>query len=155
MATPNLKTWSGNKVLVMVDNTIVGLCQSARLADNYALEDASGIGDIHVIEHVPTKATHTVAISNMCLFASVLGSAVSLRDLGGGGYTENGDQALLGLIFDIVVYGNQAGAGTAGGQALRSYIGCSYDSGDVDVTAHRIVMASGQFKALDVTGTGL
>jgi hypothetical protein len=145
VATQNLKVFSGNRVDVVLDGIIVGLCQSARLADNYALEDASGIGDIHVIEHVPTKATHTVAVTNMCLFQQ------SLRGIGGAGYTLDGDAALNGMIFDILVNGK--GPGTPGG-VLRAYIGCSYDSGDVDVTAHRIVMGSGQFKALNVMGTG-
>jgi hypothetical protein len=144
MPRENLKVFSGNRVDVVLDNEVVGLCQSARLADNYALEDASGIGDIHVIEHVPTKAVHTVAVSNMCLFQQ------SMRGLGGGGYTVDGTDALRGMVFDIMVRGKMApGAGV-----LRAYLSCSYDSGDVDVTAHRIVMGSGQFKALDVMGTG-
>jgi hypothetical protein len=145
MSRTNLKVFSGNRVDVVLDNNIVGLCQSARLADNYALEDASGIGDIHVIEHVPTKAVHTVAVSNMCLFTQ------SLRGIGGGGYTVDGDAALTGQIFDILVNGKLAGTPSG---TLRAYIGCSYDSGDIDVTAHRITMGSGQFKALNVMGTG-
>ena len=144
MARQNLKVFTGNRVDVVLDNVIVGLCQSARLADNYALEDASGVGDVHVIEHTPTKATHTVAVTNMCLFAQ------SMRGLGGAGYTVDGDAALQGLIFDIMVSGKMAPAVGV----LRAYIGCSYDSGDVDVTAHRIIMGSGQFKALNVMGTG-
>ena len=145
MARQNLKVFSGNRVDVVLDGIVVGLCQSARLADNYALEDASGVGDIHVIEHVPTKATHTVAVSNMCLFQQ------SLRGINGGGYTIDGDAALQGMVFDILVNGK--GPGTPGG-TLRAYLDCSYDSGSVDVTAHRITMADGQFKALNVMGTG-
>ena len=41
------------------------------------------------------------------------------------------------------------------GELLRQVIGCSYDSGDIDITAHRIVVQSGQFKALDVLEIGL
>lgn len=144
----NLNTWSGNRVDVRCNGVRVGLCQSARLSDSYALEDASGIGDIHVIEHVPTKATHTVAVSQMCIFAG------SLRQSGSqGGYTLNGLDALQGNVFDIVVMGNGI-AGSPAGQ-LRSYLSCSYDSGDVDITAHRIIIGSGQFKALDVSGNSL
>lgn len=143
----NVKTHSGNRLDVLFQGTVVGLCQSARLADSYALEDASGCGDIHVIEHVPTKATHTVAVTNMCLFAQ------SLRGLDGGGYTIDGDDALRGWIFDILVNAKAAGGQGVSG-TMRAYLGCSYDSGDVDVTAHRITMASGQFKALNVMGTG-
>jgi hypothetical protein len=137
-----VNTWSGNLITVEIGGFLVGCCQSARLADSYALEDASGCGDIHVIEHVPTKATHTVSVTNMCLFTGALR---------GNGHTLNGDQALEGLVFDITV--NGVGPLTPGG-TQRQYLSCSYDSGDVDITAHRITVASGQFKALDVIGAG-
>jgi hypothetical protein len=147
MPRQNVQVHTGNRIDVVFEGMIVGLCQSARLSDSYALEDASGIGDIHVIEHVPTKATHTVAVTNMCLFAQ------SLRQGGGLGYRIDGDDALTGMIFDIIVNAKASGgAGVSG--TMRAYIGCSYDSGDCEITAHRIVIASGQFKALNVMGTG-
>ena len=62
---------------------------------------------------------------------------------------ENGDAALTGTVFDICYYSKDTGA------LLRKYVSCSYDSGDIDVSANRITMQSGQFKALDVSGTGL
>jgi hypothetical protein len=147
MARQNVLTHTGNRLDVVLDNVIVGLCQSARLSDSYALEDASGIGDIHVIEHCPTKAVHSVAVTNMCLFAQ------SLRGLGGGGYTIDGNDALRGMVFDLVVNAKASG-GIGPSGAMRAYIGCSYDSGDVEINAHRITVASGQLKALDVSGTG-
>ena len=160
MAAPNIRVHSGNRMDMIMDGTIIGLVQSARLADSYALEDASGIGDIHVVEHVPTKAVHTVSITNMCIFAGVVattnffaGQAVPLRGLNGAGYTVNGDAAMAGLVFDLVIMGNVVSGGGVGGE-MRAYVDCSYDSGDVEVSAHRIVMASGQFKALDVRGVG-
>jgi hypothetical protein len=143
MPAVNLQTWSGNRIACSIGGLVIGLCQSARLSDSYALEDASGIGDIHVIEHVPTKAVHTVAVTNMCMFNQILRGA---------GYTINGIGALAGLVFDIILNGTGSN-GTPGGMQ-RQYISCSYDSGDVDITAHRITIASGQFKALDVLGTG-
>jgi hypothetical protein len=161
MARSNLKTYSGNRIAVEFDGQVIGLVQSLRLSDSYGLEDASGIGDIHVIEHVPSKAVHTVSVTNMTLFTG------NMRDLGIA--YENGDQALEGMIFDIVVYGDTA-AGSADnvaaggvtvaqqaptGAAIRTIVGCSFDSGDVDITAHRIVVQSGQFKAIDVVGTGI
>jgi hypothetical protein len=108
------------------------------MADSYGLEDASGIGNIHVIEHIPTKAVHTVAVTAMVLFVG------NLRDQGIS--VANGDAALLGIVLDFVVYSRDTG------QALRSYRSCSYDSGTVSVEAHRILVQDGQFKALDVTG---
>lgn len=147
MPSQNVRVHSGNRLDVILDGAIVGLCQSARLNDSYALESASGVGNIHVIEHVPTRADHTVSVQSMCLFAQ------RMRGLNGAGYTVNGDAALRGFVFDIVANAIAAGGiGVAGEQ--RAYIGCSYDSGDVDITAHRITMSSAQFKCLDVRGTG-
>jgi hypothetical protein len=139
--TANLKALSGNRVKILFGGQAVGLAQSVRFADNYALEDASGIGDIHVIEHVPTKATHTVSVTAMTLFTG------NLRDQGIA--TINGDSALLGLVFDVVIYSRDTGL------PLRSAKSCSFDSGTISIEAHRIVSAEAQFKALDVTGTGL
>lgn len=139
--TANLKTISGNRIKILFGGAAIGLAQSVRFADSYALEDASGIGDIHVIEHVPSKATHTVSVTAMTLFTG------NLRDQGIS--TINGDNALLGLVFDIVVYSRDTG------RPMRAAKSCSFDSGTISVEAHRIVSADASFKALDVTGTGL
>lgn len=139
--TANLKTLSGNRIKVLFGGVAVGLAQSIRLVDSYALEDASGIGDIHVIEHVPTKANHTVSVTGMTLFTG------NLRDQGIS--ATNGDQALLGLVLDIVVFSRDTGL------ALRSAKNCSFDSGTVSVSAHQIVSQEAQFKALDVSGFGI
>ncbi len=141
MSTPNVQTQSGNRLVVEFDGKTIGLVQSVRMNDSYGLEAASGIGDIHVVEHVPSKAMHSLSVSTMVLFKKNLMSS--------GIVPQNGDAALLGLVFDIVSYSRDTGA------ALRKYVSCSYDSGDVDVSAHRIVTRSGQFKALDVVGTGI
>jgi hypothetical protein len=61
----------------------------------------------------------------------------------------NGDFALRGLVFDIVVMSKDDGS------VLKKYSGCSYASGDVDVSKHQIVMASAQFNALDTDGDGV
>lgn len=135
------KTLTGNRVVVEFNNQRVGLVQSVRMADSYNLEDANDIGDIHVKEWVPTKAVHTLSVTSMVLYRK------SLRALGIA--TENGDGALNGLTFDIVTYSRDTG------EVLRKYITCSYDSGTVSVDAHRIIMADGTFKALDVSGTGV
>lgn len=61
MATTNVKTRSGNRVTVRFDGREIGLVQSVRMSDDYAPEPASGIGDIHVIEYVPTMARHSLS----------------------------------------------------------------------------------------------
>lgn len=140
MAQQNLKTRTGNRIIVTFDGKQIGLVQSVRMADDYSPEPASGIGDIHVTEYVPTMARHTLNVSAMMLNRGAMFEA--------GIAMENGDAMLQGLVFDIEVYDKDTGA------QLRKYVGCSYASGDMDVSKHAIVMQSAMFNALDVTGVG-
>lgn len=137
----NLKVRSGNRIVILADGKPVGLAQSLRASDDYSPEAASGIGDIHAQEYVPTMARHTLSLQKMVLNKSDLREA--------GIFVENGDGALKGLVFDIAKVDKDSG------EVLRTYVGCSYASGDVDVSKHTIVMSSGQFNALDVRGTGI
>lgn len=141
MAIPNVKTQSGNRVQVELDGKVLGLIQNVSGDDDYANEPASGIGDIHPQEHVPTAARHTVTVSKMVLRQDVMRSA--------GIFLRNGDDALKGLVFDIVVYDKDTN------RMLRKYIGCSFNSGRTDINKHAIIMASGTFNALDVQGEGV
>lgn len=136
----NLKTRSGNRIAVIFDGKQIGLMQSVSMNDDYSPEPASGIGDIHVAEYVPTMARHSLNVSSMVL------NKGSLRDAGIA--VENGDDILRGLIFDIEVLSKDDGS------LLRKYMGCSYASGSMEVSKHAIVMANGMFNALDVSGTG-
>lgn len=132
----NLKTRSGNRIVVLFDGKQVGLVQSVRMNDDYSPEPASGIGDIHVQEYVPTMARHSLSVSTMMLSKGNLAEAgVTMR---------NGDAVLQGLVFDFEVYDKDTG------ELLKKYIGCSYASGDTEVSKHAIVMQSAQFNALDV-----
>lgn len=135
----NVKTRSGNRIVVVFDGKQLGLVRSVRANDDYSPEPASGIGDIHVQEYVPTMARHTLSVQNMVLIKGAMLSA--------GIAAENGDAMLQGLVFDLEVYDKDNGA------LIRKYTGVSYASGDIDVNAHQIVVQSGQFNALDVTGT--
>lgn len=140
MTQKNLQTRSGNRIVITYDGKQVGLVQSVRMNDDYSPEPASGIGDIHVTEYVPTMARHNLSVSSMVLNQkSMRAQGLSLV---------NGDDALRGLVFDIEVMSKDDG------ELLRKYSGCSYASGDLEVSKHAIVMASGTFNALDVTGSG-
>lgn len=138
MATTNLQTRTGNRIVVLFDGKKVGLLQSVEMSDDYAPEPASGIGDIHVLEHVPTIARHSLNVSAMIL------NKGSLRKAGIS--AENGDAMLLGRVFDFVQYDKDDST------ELRRYVGCSYASGSVSVQKHAIVMNSAMFNAIDVTG---
>lgn len=141
MAQQNVNVQSGNRIVVMFDGKQVGLIQNVRASDDYGPEAASGIGDIHAVEYVPSMARHMLSVSAMVLKKGSLRAA--------GISAENGDAMLKGLVFDFVTIDKDSGA------VLRKYVGCSYASGDVDVSKHAIVMNSAQFNALDVQGTGI
>jgi len=140
MARENLKTRSGNRIVVTFDGKQIGLIQSVRMNDDYSPEPASGIGDIHVVEYVPTMARHNLSVSAMVL------NKGSLREAGIA--AENADAMLLGLVFDIEVLSKDDGS------LIRKYTGVSYASGDLEVSKHQIVMTNGTFNAIDVVGTG-
>ena len=138
MSQPNLKVRSGNRIVVVFDGKQLGMVRSVRASDDYSPEPASGIGDIHVQEYVPTQARHQISVQQMVLNRGAMMAA--------GIATINGDAALRGMVFNLEVYSKDDGA------LLRQYIGCSFASGDVDISAHQIVVQSGQFNALDVIG---
>lgn len=135
----NVKTRSGNRVIVVTDGKQIGACRSVRANDDYGPEPASGIGDIHAIEYVPGMARHSLTIQHMVLIKGAM--------LQAGIAVENGDGALQGLVFDLEVFDKDTG------DLLRKYTGVSYASGDMEISAHQIIVQSGQFNALDVTGT--
>lgn len=141
MAGSNLKVRSGNRVVVLIDGKRIGLMQRVQGSDDYSPEPASGIGDIHVAEYVPTMARHTISVQSMVLNRGAMREA--------GISFENGDDALRGIVFDIAVLSKDDGT------ELRKYRGCSYASGDIEINKHAILMTSGQFNALDVSGLGL
>lgn len=136
----NRKVRSGNRIVITYDGFQVGVIQSVRMNDDYSPEPASGIGDIHVQEWVPTMARHSLTVSRMILEND------KMRERGI--MSENGDAVLEGLVFDIETYSKDDGT------LLRKYTGCSYASGDLEVSKHSILMGSGQFNALNVSGTG-
>ena len=135
----NLQVRSGNRIIITFGGVQVGMLQSVSANDDYAPEPASGIGDIHVQENVPTIARHSLSVSVMVMNKGAMVNA--------GIAPENGDAVLLGIVFNIEIYSKDDGS------LLANYIGCSYASGSLEVTKHAIVMQHGQLLALDRTGT--
>lgn len=136
----NLKVRSGNRIVVMFDGKAIGMVKSVRAGDDLSPEPASGIGDIHVQEYVPTVARHTLSVSSLTLIKGNMRQAGILP--------ENGDAALEGLVFDFEIYDKDTG------ELLRKYTGCTYASGDLEINAHQILSNSAQFMCLNVTGSG-
>lgn len=131
---------SGNRIEVQFDGQQIGLLQNLRPSDDYGHEPASGVGDIHVQEYVPSLARHQLTASTMVLFTG------NMRDLGIA--MENGDEVLRGLVFDIAIYGRDP----KNSGLLRKYVKCSFTGGDVEIQKHAIVVSNANFSALDVTG---
>ena len=140
MSQVNQNVRSGNNIIITLDGHQVGVMKSLSCNDDYSPEPVTGIGDIHVQEHVPTVARHSLSASVVVL------KTKSLRQLGVAAI--NGDWMLQGLVFDIVMFDKQNGT------VLRKYMGCTYASGSMDVSANAIVMESASFMALDVSGQG-
>ena len=141
MATTNVKTRSGNRIVITYDGQQIGAMRSVRMNDDYSPEPVSGIGDIHVLEYVPTLARHTLSCQQVVLKTGSMRAA--------GITAENGDAMLQGLVFDVEVFDKDDGS------LLKKYMGVSYASGDVEVSANAILIASGQFNALDTAGTAI
>lgn len=139
MAQINQQVRSGNKIIVVFDNKQIGLVQSIRFQEDYNPTEASGIGNINANEYVPTFARYTISTSFMLLNKQSMYNA--------GIAPENGDVALQGLVFDIEILDRTTGV------TLRKYIGCSYASGDVEVSKHQIVITNANFNCLNATGT--
>lgn len=140
MPQTNLLTRSGNKIIATFDNKQIGLLQEIRFQETLDPQEASGIGNIHVREWVPTLQRLSITARWMVLNKQSMYNA-------GVGIPENGDDALNGLVFDIQILD------AATGELLRKFIGCSYASGDVEVQKHQIVFSNASFLALDSSGT--
>lgn len=137
----NIKAKTANRAIVTVDGSAVAALQNVSFDDDYAPDQLSGIGDIHIQENVPTVARHTVHASEMVT------SGPKMRGLGVA--IENGDAALKGLVFDIMVMGKDDGA------LGRKFTGCSFASGSSRVEKHRIITTDATFNCLDASGTGI
>lgn len=161
----NAQARTGNRIKILIAGAEVGAIQSLDPSDDYAPEPVSGIGDIHVIEYAPSMARHTLSVETMVL------SRNSLQQLGIS--LENGDDALRGVTFDIVITGEKPPV-TQTGQAnqnnfspdinqgvvapldaLRTYTGCSIASGSMQIRKHAIIVSNAQINALDVKGNSL
>ncbi len=138
MATTNRLAHSANQVVIRQDNNVVGVIQSLRANDDFAPEPLSGVGDITVQEHVPTVARYSLNVSYMSLRRqSMFSEFVAF---------ETPEDALVGTIFDIEIQDKETG------NILRKYEGCSFASGDVEVTKHQIIVTNAQFLALRASG---
>ena len=132
-------TYTGNEVDVYLDGVKVDLLQTISGNSSYGQQPASGIGDIHNKEHLPSRAEHQITIDRMALRKD---SLVAMDII-----LENGDAAMRGKTFDIEIFSKE-------GPLLHKFIKAVNDSNRVNVTAHRIVISDAVFVARDQVGTG-
>lgn len=130
-------TISGNDVNVFIDDQPLDLVQTIRGTEGFGHEPASGIGDIRIREYVPSVARYTVTFSRMVL------SAEKLMALGI--MPETARDAMRGKTFTISVFSKS-------GPLMRKWIDAVYDGGDMNVSAHRIVISDATFLATDAGG---
>jgi len=145
MAIQNIIAHSGNLITLELDGKTFGTIQRMSCSDAYNPEPVSGIGDIHAQEFVPSMAQHTITVEHAVL---KVGAMRSLGVIG-----ENGTERLKGMEFDIVVYEKNPQSSAI--KELRKYRHCSYASGSINISAHRVVMSDATFNARDVVGTGI
>ncbi len=161
-ATSGIAAYTGNLILLTLDSQVVATIRSASFQEDYGLEPVSGVGDIHVLEYVPSLARYTINVE----YAVFVGK--NLRKLGL--MDEDGSVKLKGVEFDIEIRGKKPAGeaaepaaliGTGGSakqedqeetDAIRKYTKCSYASGSISIQAHQIVMVNATFMARGVTG---
>jgi len=131
--------FTGNEVTLYLNGVEVDLVQNLRGTDDYGFEPASGIGDIHAFEYVPTMARHSIAISKFALRKETAVTAGIIQ--------ENGDAALANAPIEIEIFSKLTGA------LIKKYLGVSNSSADIAVTAHRVVVEDANFVAIDTSGT--
>lgn len=130
-------TYESNKIRLMVDGVQLNLVGRFEATDDYALEAVSGIGDIHVIEHVPTIALHRFTLNG---YVEKTEKTISM-----GIIPENGDVALRGKTFHIEIFDTE-------GPLLRKYEDAMCNNGSSSADAHRLYMKGATFHALDTAG---
>lgn len=141
MARSNVQVQTGNRVLVKIDNATIGMCQSVRASNDYGMQETSAIGDIHVVEYVPSIARHTLTAAFVVL------KRAALEQKGIFAPNENGDSMLLGNVFDVVIIDKDTG------RPLRTYKDCTFASDDIEVTKHAVIAKNTTMLARDVVGT--
>lgn len=141
MAMQNLRINHANRHQLLFDGYAVAFLESVSPDDDYGVEPQSGIGDIHVQEHTPSVARHTINVQG------VIPKTRNLKQLGV--LTENGDIALTGKVFDIVLVNLDTGS------PARTYRGCTCARVGHQISKHRAISFSATFMALDVNGTDI
>jgi hypothetical protein len=132
----NLQVETANQIVLQFDGRPVGLVQNLDCTEEYGIEPATGIGDIHVLEYVPTVARYNLSISVIALRKNSLRSQDILP--------LNGEDVLKGRVFDICIFSKN------GGPALLTYKSVTIGSAGVQINKNAIIMNNCSGAALRV-----
>ncbi len=94
---------TGGKVLLKMDNKVIGFAQSARFRDDYGLEPVHIVGQLQTIEYVPMHARHEIQMSVLVVRNTSL-AAMGLEpgSAGSFGLIPTADAAALGSSGSIL-----------------------------------------------------
>lgn len=151
------KGWvhTGNRIIVKIDNKIIGLIQSMQCSDDYGVQPANTIGHIEAQELIPLESNHTISVSMMLLAAdSMYKTADGYRAIPESGELTDStrNDALKARALEFHVIAHHPGS-PHDGKLLCAYLGVVYSSGTVDVTANRITISNAVFRATHRWGT--
>lgn len=130
-------TYEANKSRVFINGVELFLLSDIRCSDDYALEAISGIGNVHVKQHVPTVARHQFTLNGYM--------ERNEKTIRNNIIPENGDVALRGRTFSVEIFDRE-------GPLLRRYEEAMCNDVNASMSAHRLMMKGATFHATDVKG---
>lgn len=152
--------FAGNQIILKIGNKIIGLAQDLQATENFRPEPVSGLGSPRVQEYVPSMYEISISMS-ACLINS---PAAGLMDGGGNPSTEMGkisdnipdvsnepnarkwlNENMQGVDIQVLYTREDQS------KPLRTYSNCVFESADVSVRKHGILMANARFKAAYVS----
>lgn len=136
------KVYSGNTIVISMDNKQIGLLQDLTANEDYGLQPASGIGDPRVAEYVPGLYQISLTCSSMAIKRN------QIQNMGdtlfsAGIFPNNLDEFLKRPAFTISIMDKNGGT-------IREYTGCVFASGSLSVRKHAVVGSNCSFFATDV-----
>lgn len=125
-------TATGNRVLLKIKGTTIGVCQNVSFDDNFDLQDVVGLGDVETQEHVVGHVTHQISGEKYFV------STDTLRKLG---FVPTTEDWLTAEELEVEVIDTVSGA------TVEMYTGCKFNTHQRRYTTNRITGEQFQMKA--------
>lgn len=127
-----LHTATGNRVLLKIKETTIGIVQNATFDDNFDLQDVTGLGDVETQEHVVGHVTHQISGEKYFVKADTLQKL---------GFVPTTAEWLTAPELNVEVID------AVSGETVETYTGCKFNTHQRTYTAHRITGERFQIKA--------